>query len=263
MIANELATDLPWDAPPLSFLNADQQVQFKQAATVRRFSLGDMLWSTDHPGRQILVISGKVRLVPEDGQSVMLNKGDWLGDRLDLPGFWKARAADKNVVIAEWTVDLWDHVFSGELERFWALQRNRCLPKTADTPQPISGFPFVAGVNTAAACLTMAASHLQIPAQMEWVQRQLRGQRATEVVEAAEKLGLQLRQLDTAWNNLRQLGLPALMQWRDESATTNASVLVLPNSAHTNGSSIAATGSTHWVIAYAVKGDRLIVADRP
>lgn len=88
MITNELATDLPWDVPPLSFLNPDQQVQFKQAATIRRFSLGDMLWSTDEPGSQLLVVTGKVRLVPEEGQSTLLKKGDWLGDRLDLPGFW-------------------------------------------------------------------------------------------------------------------------------------------------------------------------------
>lgn len=137
MIANELATDFPWDVPPLSLLAPDQQVQFKQTATVRRFSLGDMLWSTDSPGNQILVVSGKVRLVPEEGASIMLKAGDWLGDRLDLPGFWKARAADKDVVIAQWNVELWDQVFSAELERFWALQRNRYLPKTAETPQPI------------------------------------------------------------------------------------------------------------------------------
>ena len=254
MIANELATDLPWDVPPLSFLNADQQVQFKQAATIRRFSLGEMLWSTNDPGSQILVISGKVRLVPEEGQSIMLKAGDWLGDRLDLPGFWKARTADKDVVIAQWTVDLWDQVFSAELERFWALQRNRYLPKTAETPQPASGFPFVAGVNTAAACLTMAASHLQIPTQMEWVQRQLRGQRSAEVVEAAEKLGLHLRRVDTAWNSLRQLGLPALMQWQDDNVTASTSNLVLPQSAR-------AASTTQWVIAYAVRGDRLVVAD--
>ncbi len=263
MIANELATDLPWDVPPLSLLAPDQQVQFKQAATIRRFSLGDMLWSTDDPGSQILVVSGKVRLVPEDGQSIMLKKGDWLGDRLDLPGFWKARAADKDVVIAQWAVEQWDQVFSAELERFWSLQRNRYLPKTVETPQSVSGFPFVAGVNTAAACLTMAASHLQIPAQLEWVQRQLRGQRSADVVEAAEKLGLQLRRLDTAWNNLRQLGLPALMQWQGDygdatangANAANGSSLILPDSAR------PVTATTHWVVVYAVRGDRLIVAD--
>ena len=186
-----------------------------------------------------------------------------MGDRLDLPGFWKARAADKDVVVAQWTVELWDQIFSAELERFWALQRNRYLPKTADTPQPIAGFPFVAGVNTAAACLTMAASHLQIPAQLEWVQRQLRGQRASEVVEAAEKLGLQLRHLDTAWNNLRQLGLPALMLWRDApgNGAASASVLVLPPSIRATSVSNTGSSSTRWVVAYAVKGDRLIVAD--
>ena len=258
MIANELATDFPWDVPPLSLLAPDQQVQFKQTATVRRFSLGDMLWSTDSPGNQILVVSGKVRLVPEEGASIMLKAGDWLGDRLDLPGFWKARAADKDVVIAQWNVELWDQVFSAELERFWALQRNRYLPKTAETPQPIAGFPFVASVNTAAACLTMAASHLQIPAQLEWVQRQLRGQRSTEVAEAAEKLGLHLRHIDTAWSNLRQLGFPALMQWRNSGSNLpgNTSALVLPPSVQTANAS-----TTRWVIAYAVKGDRLIVAD--
>ncbi|MBW4468974.1 MAG: type I secretion system permease/ATPase [Stenomitos rutilans HA7619-LM2] len=257
MIANELATNLPWDVPPLSLLAPDQQVQFKQDATIRRFSLGDMLWSTDSPGSQLLVISGKVRLVPEDGQSIMLKTGDWLGDRLDLPGFWKARAADKDVVVAQWHVALWDQVFSAELERFWAQQRNRYLPTTVETPQPISGFPFVASVNTAAACLTMAASHLQIPAQLEWVQRQVRGQRSADVIEAAEKLGLQLRRIDTAWNNLRQLGLPALMQWRDDgSSTATASALILPPSVKT-----VEAATTRWVIAYAVKGDRLIVAD--
>ena len=256
MIANELATDLPWDVPPLSFLNPDQQVQFKQAATIRRFNLGDMIWSTDEPGSQLLVVTGKVRLVPEEGQSTLLKKGDWLGDRLDLPGFWKARAADKDVVIAQWKVELWDQVFSAELERFWALQRNHHLPQTNETPQPVSGFPFVAGVNTAAACLTMAASHCQIPAQLEWVQRQVRGQRSAEVVEAAEKIGLQLRRIDTAWTNLRQLGLPALMQWKDSSGAANGSSLILPRSVRT-----AIDSNTHWVIAYAVKGDRLIVAD--
>ncbi len=258
MITNELTTDLPWDSPPLSFLSPDQQVQFKQAATVRRFGLGDMLWSTDAPGSQILVVSGKVRLVPEEGASTLLKKGDWLGDRLDLPGFWKARAADKDVVVAQWNVELWDQVFSADLEKFWALERNRYLPKTADTPEPVSGFPFVAGVNTAAACLTMAASHLQIPAQLEWVQRQLRSQKSADVVEAAEKLGLQLRRIDTAWSNLRQLGLPALMQWRGgyNPGVTSSSTLAPPNAARSREST-----TSHWVLAYAVKGDRLIVAD--
>ncbi len=262
MIANELTTDLPWDLPPLCFLSPDQQVQFKQAATIRRFSLGDMLWSTDEPGSQLLVVAGKVRLVPEDGPSTMLKKGDWLGDRLELPGFWKARAADKDVLIAQWNVALWDQLFSADLEKFWSLQRNRYLPKTTDTPEPVSGFPFVAGVNTAAACLTMAASHLQIPAQLEWVQRQMRGQRSAEVVEAAEKLGLQLRRVETSWINLRQLGLPALMQWQggsssDPSNEQASSGLILPRSAQADRKATA----THWVLAYAVRGDRLIVAD--
>jgi ATP-binding cassette subfamily B protein len=87
----------------------------------------------------------------------------------------------------------------------------------------------------------MIANHLQNSAQMEWVQRQLRGQRPSYVVEAAEKLGMQLRRVDTRWNELRQLGFPVLMQWRD---------------AEGNG-----TSAFHWVVAYGTKGDRLIVAD--
>ncbi len=102
MIANDLATDLPWSVPPLSLLNPEQQVQFKQQAEVHRFSLGEMIWATDQPGMQAVVMAGKVRLVPEEGQSVILKPGDWLGDLLHLPGFWKARAADKNVVVVVW-----------------------------------------------------------------------------------------------------------------------------------------------------------------
>jgi ATP-binding cassette subfamily B protein len=107
-------------------------------------------------------------------------------------------------------------------------------------PQPISGFPFVAGVNTAAACLTMVASHLQNSTQLEWVQRQLRGQNPPQVVEAAEKLGLQLRHVETTWADLRQMGFPALMQWRD-------------------GGNQGDVGT--WVVVYGTKSDRLMIAN--
>jgi ATP-binding cassette subfamily B protein len=250
MIANDLATDLPWNIPPLSLLNPEQQVQFKQQAEIRRFSLGEMIWATDQPGMQAMVMAGKVRLVPEEGQSVILKSGDWLGDLLHLPGFWKARAADKDVVVVVWRSHLWTAISSTELERFWAAQRFRCLPKTADTPQPVTGFPFVAGVNTGAACLTMVANHLQNPTQLEWVQRQLRSQSSSDVMEAAEKVGLQLRHVKIDWSELRLLGLPALMLWQDtEDGSQERPV--------GNGT----RASRHWVVVYAVKGDRLIIAD--
>jgi ATP-binding cassette subfamily B protein len=263
MIANDVATNLPWDAPPLGFLSPDQQVQFRQQAEVQRYSLGEMIWATDQPGTIILVVSGKVRLVPEEGQSVILKAGDWLGDLLDLPGFWKARTSDKEVVVVVWRSHLWREIHSPDLDRFWASQRSRFMPKGSDSPQPISGFPFVAGVNTGAACLTMVASHLQNSAQLEWVQRQLRGQRPPEIVEGAEKLGLQLRHVRVDWAGLRLTGLPALMLWRDNHSAVGSNgapangALALNGFARSNETAAA----PHWVVLYGLKGDRMIIAD--
>ena len=62
----------------------------------------------------------------------------------------------------------------------------------------------------------MAAQQLQNPAQLEWVQRQLRGQRPKHLVEAGEKLGLQLKRLQVTWRDLRQLSFPALLHWEQE-----------------------------------------------
>jgi ATP-binding cassette subfamily B protein len=84
----------------------------------------------------------------------------------------------------------------------------RYQPQTDDAPQPVSGYPFVSSLNTAAASLTMVTQHLQNPAQLEWVQRQLRGQSPKNVIEAAEKVGLQLQRLQTSWSDLRQLSFP-------------------------------------------------------
>lgn len=240
MITYDLATDLPWDALPLSLLSPEQQVQFKQQAEVRKFSIGETLWSTDSPGSQILVLGGKVRLVPEEGKSVILQSGDWLGDLLQLEGYWKARAADKDVAVVLWRSDLWSGFQSSDLERFWTAQRRRYQPSTLVGREPMQGFPFVPGVNTAAACLTMVANHLQNSAQQEWVQRQLRGQKPPEVAEAAEKMGLQLRRVVASWADLRHHRFPMLMQW-SESDTPGSAV--------------------HWVVVYSMKGERLVIAD--
>ncbi len=246
MIANDIALNLPWGSPPLSLLSPEQQVQFRQAVELRRFGLGEMLWATDTSGSQMLVISGKVRLLPEAGAFTLVQPGDWLGDLLNLPGYWKARTADKEVVVAVWPAELWQSLASPELDRYWAAHAHRYLPQTSTTPEAISGFPFVPSVNTAAACLTMAANHLQNSTQLEWVQRQLRGQRPVDVVEAADKVGLQLRRVEVNWADLRQLSFPALMQWRDHTTPSN-------------GSAIGSIPT--WVLIYGAKGDRLIVAD--
>lgn len=235
MLTNDLAANLPWEAPPLCFLNPEQQVQFKTKAEIRHYRLGNLIWSEETPGLQFIVLVGKVRLVAEDGTTRLVQPGDWVGDLLDLPG-WKARAASSDVQVVQWSSQLWQSLASPDIDRFWAIQRTRYLPQTDHSPQPVTGFPFVASVNTAAACLTMVANHLQNPAQLDWVQRQLRGQRPSNLVDAAEKLGLQLRRLETTWKDLRLLEFPALMMW-------------------------GGAEEMHWVVAYAVRGDRLVISD--
>jgi ATP-binding cassette subfamily B protein len=249
MLANDRAIDLPWDHPPLSLLSSEQQVQFKQQAEIRRYSLGEIPWSTEQSGTQLLVVTGKVRLIPDDGPAIVLKAGDWLGDLLNLPGAWKARVADKEAIVAVWSAALWQGVPSSELERYWISQRVRLQPKSVNVPQAVTGFPFVPSVNTAAACLTMVATHLQNSAQLEWVQRQLRGQRPPEVVDAAEKVGLQLRHIEVAWTEMRKVTLPALMLWQGvglDAAT---------------GTRTTGAATPHWVVVYGMKGDRLIIAD--
>jgi ATP-binding cassette subfamily B protein len=96
----------------------------------------------------------------------------------------------------------------------------------------VSGYPFILSPNTAAACLTMVAQYLNSPIPFELVQRQLRGQHPHDVMEAGEKLGLQVRQLQVFANDLRSLTFPALLLWRREE----------------------------WIVLYGVRGNRLIIA---
>ncbi len=238
MLTNDVAANLPWETPPLCFLSPDQQVQFKTKAEIRQFKLGQVLWSEETPGIQMIVLSGKVRLVSERGETTVLKPGEWIGDLLELPG-WKARAASNDVVAVIWTADSFDTLRSQDVDRFWAIQRTRYQPQSDISPQPVTGFPFVSGMNPGAACLTMVANHLQNPAQQEWVQRQLRGQRPTNLVDVSEKLGLLLRHVETNWQGLRLMGFPALMQWRAPGSGADP----------------------HWVVAYSVRGDRLVIAD--
>jgi len=247
MITNDIAANLPWESPPLSFLSPEQQIQFKTKAEIRRCKLGELLWSDETPDVQIIVLVGKVRLVADDGRSLLLQPGEWVGDLLELPG-WKARAASNDVQIVQWTASHWSSLSSSNIDRFWAIQRTRYQPESDNSARPVEGFPFVAGMNTAAACLTMVSNHLQNPAQMDWVQRQLRGQRPTNVVDAAEKLGLQLRRIETNWQSLRLLTFPAMILWERQEPSDRR-----------QGTSIQV--EPHWVVVYGVRGDRLIIAD--
>ncbi len=224
---------LRWSELPLCLLSPDQQIQVINQAQTDCYTVGNLIWSTDSPGNQFLIISGNVRL-REDGKSkalATLTAGDWFGDLLELSGDLKA-VASKNVEVVRWDAAVWQNADSIELNRFWQQERSRYQPIEASLPQPVSGYPFVLSPNTAAACLTMAAQYLNNPISFELVQRQLRGQHPHDVMEAGEKLGLQVRQLQVTSNDLRSLTFPALLLWRREE----------------------------WIIIYGVRGNRLIIA---
>ena len=232
--------NLPWDEPPLNLLTDEQQLFFRQQAQVSRHKTGEILWSSRTPGSQLLVISGKVRLMQEpgrsaleSGKSVLLKPGDWLGDALELAGTWKARTASKEVVVVFWQADLWQNAATVALKDFWADQRWQYQPLDPRLPHPVSGYPYEFSLNTAAACLTMVTQQMETPVPLKQVQQQTRGQASRDLVETAGNLGLHLHHIQTDGTKLEQLTFPALLHWEQE----------------------------HWVVAYEVEGDRLVIAD--
>ncbi|MBD3881637.1 type I secretion system permease/ATPase [Phormidium tenue FACHB-886] len=235
MMTDDPTARVDWAAPPFSWLSFEQQAQIKTQTKSRSFGLGEVIWSTETPGSHYLIVSGNVRLVPAEGDAVRLKAGDWFGDVLELADAWKARAASKEVVLLEWSATSWDKLASPEMRQFWASVRSRYQPNYSNAPQPVTGFPFISSINTAAACLTMLAQYLDTPVQIEWVQRQLRGKRPKDLVNTGEKAGLQMRRLLVGnWQDLRQITFPALTQWQQAG---------------------------HWVVVYGVRGDRLLISD--
>ncbi|MBW4689278.1 MAG: type I secretion system permease/ATPase [Komarekiella atlantica HA4396-MV6] len=263
---------LPWNQPPLTWLTPEQKSRLQNQSQIRQYRLGEKIWSNGTGGNQFFIVVGKVRLRKElrgnFGEEnigkplAALEAGDWFGDLQKLSVDCKAVAASKEVVVVCWETALWDEVSNPQLEEFWqgtleekekgteteggtfSRSPTSLLPHSSTASLPhsstlvIPNYPFVASWNTAAACLTMAAQQLENGVQLEWVQRQLRGQRPKHVVEAGEKLGLLLRRLQVNWRELRQLSFPALLQWNPDSVQTPS-----------------------WVVAYGVKGDRLIIAN--
>ncbi len=234
-MSNAEDLELPWNTLPLSLLTPQQQVVFNNQAEIRRYKLGEKIWSADIPGEQFLIVSGKVRLREEGAAKPLatLGAGDWFGDLQHLSYSVKAVAADKEVVIVRWDTELWAEASSPQIDKYWRQGQREIDAQTTDMPQLVSGYPFVNSLNTGAACLTMVTQQLQNPAQLDWVQRQLRGQRPKHLVEAGEKLGLQLRQLMTTRTDLRQLSFPALLHWQQEN----------------------------WVVVYGIRGTSLIIAN--
>ncbi|WP_414753716.1 type I secretion system permease/ATPase [Anabaena sp. CCY 9910] len=254
---------IPWNQPPLNWLTSEQRSLLEERLEIRRYRLGEKIWSSEAGGYQFFIVAGKVRLREEgSGQSLAaIQMGDWFGDLQKLPGEYKAVAASKEVIVACWDTHLWAQISTPAMEDFWlglakqehtemenevtsvqspALQQPLTPPEqTPQSPPPVTlSYPFVSSWNTGAACLTMAAQHLENAVNLEWVQRQLRGQSPKQLVEAGEKLGLVLRRLQMTWGELRQLTFPALLQLQAES---------MPDPS--------------WVIAYGLKGDRLIIAN--
>lgn len=226
---------LPWEVAPLKLLSPARQVQFKHQAKTYSYKLGEKIWSTHKPGDIYVIIQGKVRL-KEAGQSkslAILTTGEWFGDLLELSGDFKAVAASREVQVVRWTAELWQQVINPDIEKFWLKQQSRYQERSVPTSYAVDGYPFIASLNTAAACLTMAAIHLESPARLDIVQRQVKGQGARQVTATAEKMGVKLRKLSISWQDLHQLSFPALINWRQE----------------------------HWVIVYEIKGNRLIIAD--
>jgi len=164
-----------WEELPLCLLSREQQIQFRNQAETRRYTPGKIIWSTDSFGDQFLIISGNVRL-REDRKSkslATLTAGDWFGDLLELSGQFKAVASSKEVVVVRWDAALWTRALSEEINQFWNQERSRYQPQDTNASQPVSGYPFIFSLNTAAACLAMVTQYLQNPIPLEFVQRQL------------------------------------------------------------------------------------------
>ncbi|MUG99216.1 type I secretion system permease/ATPase [Scytonema sp. UIC 10036] len=259
--SNVLAS-LPWNQPPLCWLTSEQKSRLQEVAETLRYNLGEKIWSPDIGDFQFLIVSGKVRLRSEGANQPLatLHPGDWFGKLQNFSFDCKAVAASKEVVVVRWKTTIWAEVSTPQIEEFWQSgeedketretrrdkgdkgdkgdKETSLPPSLPPSPPPVSIYSFIGSGNTGAACLTMVAQQLDNPVQLEWVQRQLRGQRPKNLVEAAEKFGFVLRRLQVSWVELRQLSFPALLLWRSDSSS-----------------------SPNWIVAYAVKGDRMIVAN--
>jgi hypothetical protein len=61
--------NLPWDELPLSVLEDKQKLHFRQHAQISRHTTGEVLWSSQTPGSQLLLLAGNIRLVQENLES--------------------------------------------------------------------------------------------------------------------------------------------------------------------------------------------------
>ena len=114
MISEELRSQLNWQQPPLNWLSSEQQEQVETQAQSRQFKLGEVIWDTDKTGYQFLILSGNVRLIPDEGSPILLKQGDWFGTLPQLSDRWKARGASKEAVVLEWPAQVWTDMLGGD-----------------------------------------------------------------------------------------------------------------------------------------------------
>src|SRR6476469_2140898 len=131
VLRSEIIASIPGDEPPFCWLTPQQQVLLKDRASIRRYKLGEKIWSADNPKDQFLVVSGKVRLreegavagaAPASPVVTTLEAGNWFGTLLEYPGQFKAVASSKEVIVVAWDAALWDEVSSAEIDSFWNAQ---------------------------------------------------------------------------------------------------------------------------------------------
>lgn len=69
---------------PLCLLSPEQQIGVRNQAEIRHYTVGNVIWSTDNPGNQFLIISGRVRLREDEKSKSLatLTAVDWFGDLL-------------------------------------------------------------------------------------------------------------------------------------------------------------------------------------
>ncbi|MEM9541267.1 MAG: peptidase domain-containing ABC transporter [Cyanobacteria bacterium P01_E01_bin.42] len=161
------------------------------------------------------------------------------------------------------------------LERVQEILRDRPAIPLEPTPSkqprliqqdisPYSKYPFISSQNSAAACLSMVAQYFNAPAALEWVQRQLRGDRPHHLVDAGEKLGLQLRGLKVRWGDLSRLSPPLLLQWQPPYVKSDRRFDIRHKVFWAGRKQLQPSDrerSQRWIVLYEIKGSKAIIGD--
>jgi len=255
MIDDDISNNLPWSKEPFCFLTNEQKIQLKDKGEVISCSIGDVIWSSDDSQHQFFIIAGSLSLREKNSEKNIKDRKKFLvldskteagtnffGALLGLVQV-EASASTDEVKVIRWNTDLWEIHASPSLNLFWAKLRERYQPNALSVPY--EGFyPFIPCVTreTGAACLAMVSEYLQSPIELRWAEYQLKGQETKHLIQAGEKLGVQLQSEDALqqyefeqrWTELkRRLIFPILLNWNQQ----------------------------YWVVVFGFKGDRLIIAD--